>query len=87
MGLVKTCSFFKFSLRVIVFLNLINNAKTDCSFPSIPVHSKIRPLTAVYYEDDIVEYYCEFKDMKLINGKRRQCVKSKWKGDIPQCGN
>jgi len=68
-------------------LTLITIIKCDCGFPAIPVHSKIRPLTSIYYEDDIVEYYCEFKDMVLIDGRYRQCANSKWKGDIPQCGN
>ncbi|CAG2174140.1 unnamed protein product [Oppiella nova] len=56
-------------------------------FPAMPVHAKVRPLLGTYTEDDIVDYYCEYTDMKLIGNARRKCNKSRWTGDIPQCGS
>ncbi|CAG2167377.1 unnamed protein product [Oppiella nova] len=38
----------------------------------MPVHAKVRPLLGTYTEDDIVDYYCEYTDMKLIGNVRRK---------------
>ncbi|CAG2115132.1 unnamed protein product, partial [Medioppia subpectinata] len=40
----------------------------------MPVHMKVRPLVGIYYEDSLVEYYCEFKHMILIGNPHRQCL-------------
>ena len=80
--------FESYPLHSLVFiLNIIANILCDCGFPALPVHMKIKPFRSLYFEDDVIEYYCEYDDMHLIGNDKRQCSQSKWKGDIPQCGN
>ncbi|XP_075680649.1 uncharacterized protein LOC113797336 isoform X2 [Dermatophagoides pteronyssinus] len=55
-----------------------------CKDPGRPPKSQISPVQLTYVEDEQVQYTCdEFISLKQY----RKCLKGKWYGEMPLCGN